>query len=50
MTNSYEGQNMVIFDVLGEHLHAKMTRQKQVPKKLRGKLVEIMCEVNREHK
>ena len=44
-----EGRHTYFFDVPGAYLHAEMPK-KIVLMKLRGYFVDIMCEVNPEHK
>ena len=41
---------MAIFDVPGAYLHAKFPDDKTVLMRLRDEFVDIMCDVNPEHK
>ena len=47
--DAYEGKRLSTIDVLGAYLHADMPKKKVLLKQ-RGKLVDIMCKINPEHK
>ena len=46
----FEGQKVTTFDVPGAYLHAKFPEDKHISMVLRGEFVDIMCDVNPEHK
>ena len=46
----YEGRDVGIFDIPGAYLHAKMPNEHQVILKIKGKFVDIMCDVNEDFK
>ena len=48
--DAHEKRDVAIFDVPGAYLHAEMPPDKQILLKLKGKFVDIMCDVNPEHK
>ena len=48
LTGVYEGRNFISFDVPGAFLQAEMSDYKLVLLKLKGKFVEMMCEINPE--
>ena len=48
--NSYEGREVATFDVPVAYLHADMPKDKRVLLKLRGTFVNIMYQINSEHK
>jgi hypothetical protein len=48
--DAYERRDTAIFDVKGAYLHADMPPDKRVLLKLRGRFVDIMCQVNPVHK
>ena len=50
MVAAFEGRDVATFDVPGAYLHAEMPKDKQILLKLTGELVDIMCDVNTEHK
>ena len=50
MVAAYEGRDIATFDIKGAYLHAKMPRDKQILLKLTDDFVDIMCDVNHEHK
>ena len=47
---AYEGREVVSFDVPGAFLQAEMEKDKFMLLKFRGEFVDMMCEVNAEHK
>ena len=46
----FEGRDVAIFDIPGAYLHAEMPEDKVVLMRFRGQFVDIMCQVNPEHK
>ena len=50
MSDEEEKRKVVIFDVPGAYLHAKMPEDKQTLMVLRGDFADIMCQVNPEYK
>ena len=46
----FEGKKVTTFDVPGAYLHAEMPEDKKILMVLRGEFVDIMCDVNPEHK
>ena len=46
----FEGRDVAIFDIPGAYLHAEMPEDKIVLMRFRGQFVDIMCQVNPEHK
>ena len=48
--DAYEGIEVAIFDVPGAYLHVDMPKYKLFLLKLRGTFVDIMCQINPEHK
>ena len=44
--DAYEGRYVSAFDVLGGYLNKNIHRDKIVLLKLRGRFVEIMCDIN----
>jgi Ca2+-binding EF-hand superfamily protein len=48
--DAFEGRKVSTFDVPGAYLHAKMPPDKQILLKLRGEFVDIMCNVNEQHR
>ena len=49
VVDTYEGWDIVIFDVPGAYLNADMPDEKDVRLKLEGKFLDIMYNVNSEH-
>ena len=43
---AYKGIELVTFDVPGDYLYADMPKKKKFLLKLRGKSVDIMCQIN----
>ena len=50
MIAAFEGRKVVSFDVPGAFLQAELPHDELVLLKLRGRFVDIMCEINPEHK
>ena len=53
LVDAYEGRDVGIFDIPGAYLQAKLApkpNNERVLMKLAGAFVDIMCEVNPEHK
>ena len=50
LIDAHKGRYIATFDIPGAYLHAKIPKDKQVILKLRDKFVDIMCEVNEEHR
>lgn len=50
MIDAYTGREVATFDVPGAYLHADMPKDKKALLKLRGKFVNIVCQINPEHK
>ena len=50
LIDAVEGRKVTTFDIPGAYLHADMPESKKLLLKLRGKFVEIMCDVNKEYK
>ena len=48
--DAYESRDIAIADIPGAYLHALWPEDKKVLLKLRGRFVDIMCEVNPEYK
>ena len=48
--NAHEERDIATFDIPGAHLHAEMSKDKNVILKLRGKFVVIMCDINGEYR
>ena len=46
----YEGRDVATLNVPGDYLHADMSSDKIVILKLQGNFVDMMCEINPEHK
>ena len=49
LIDAYEDRYVAIADVPGAYLHAEMPPEKKVLMKLKGKFVDIMCQVNPEY-
>ena len=49
VVDSYEGQDVVIFDVPGAYLNANMPDEKDVRLDLQGEFMDIMCNLNTDH-
>ena len=50
LMDAYEERDVDTFDMLGSYLYASMPKDKQVLLNLKGKCVEIMCQINGEYK
>ena len=48
--DSYEERDVATFDVTRAYLHADIPEGKTLLLKLRGGVVDIMCDINPEHK
>ena len=47
--DAYEGYAVGNFDVIRAYLHARLPKGEKIILELRGKFVDIMCDVNPEH-
>ena len=47
---AYKGRELTTFDVPGAYFHADMSNEKRVLLKSRGTFVDIMCQINLDHK
>ena len=47
---AHEGREVYNFDTPGAYLHTDIPKDKQILLKLRNNSVDIMCDVNEEHK
>ena len=50
LTGAYEGRKFITFDVLGAFLQAELPSDKLLLLVLRGEFVDIMCDINPDHK
>ena len=48
--DTHEGIDIATFDVPGAYLHVEIPEDKQIPLRLRDEFVDIMCDVNEEHR
>ena len=44
--DAYEERDVATFDIPGAYLHTKMPVNKDMILKLRGRFVDIMCDIN----
>ena len=47
---AYEGREVYTFDILGTYLRANISKDEKFLFKLRGTCVDIMCQINPDHK
>ena len=47
VVDAYEEHGIATFDIQGAYLHAEMPADKNVILKLRGRFVDIMCDINK---
>ena len=48
--DAYEERDIANFDILGAYLHANMATDKKVILKLRGRFVDMMCDIKEEYR
>ena len=50
MIGAYEGRKTISFDIPGAFLQAEMSEEKLVLLKMKGRFVDMMCDINSEHR